>query len=275
MSRRLTLLAIFALAAALVFFLLSRAGSFLVVDDPQPSDVIVVLEGSGDTPGYFRALHLHHDGYAGKVLLDANVNAKIFGKTEAEMAREYLDHIGQQSTEICPTVGRLGFCRSRRCAALSPACGRQVRNPDDLRLRDPARALRLPETAAPVSLVGGRGLHALSLCRVLLAAPRLGQDRPGGVGRFSGVEARRPMASRCGPALMQTRALRSGLQRKPNWARLVGAAEDHLRDGEVVGQGGAATKRGYRLLNGNQAHVAAVLPVARSRRIRRWRLRPR
>ncbi len=118
MSRRLTLLAIFALAAALVFFLLSRAGSFLVVDNPQPSDVIVVLEGSGDTPGYFRALQLHHDGYAGKVLLDANVNAKIFGKTEAEMAREYLDHIGQQSTEICPTVGGSVFAEAddvQRC----------------------------------------------------------------------------------------------------------------------------------------------------------------
>lgn len=105
MSRRGALIGIFALAAALLFFLLSRAGSFLVVDDPQRSDVLVVLEGSGDTPGYFRALHLRREGYAGKVLLDANVNAEIFGKTEAELARQYLDSIGQQATEICPTVG--------------------------------------------------------------------------------------------------------------------------------------------------------------------------
>ena len=100
---------IFALAAALVFFLLSRAGSFLVVDGPQHSDVIVVLEGSGDTPGYFRALHLKREGYAAKVLLNANVNAEIFGKTEAELARQYLDRIGQQATEICPTVGTSAF----------------------------------------------------------------------------------------------------------------------------------------------------------------------
>jgi uncharacterized SAM-binding protein YcdF (DUF218 family) len=103
------LIGIFALAAALVFFLLSRAGSFLVVDDPQRSDVIVVLEGSGDTPGYFRALHLKREGYAAKVLLNANVNAEIFGKTEAELARQYLDRIGQQATEICPTVGTSAF----------------------------------------------------------------------------------------------------------------------------------------------------------------------
>lgn len=118
MSRRLTLLVILALAAALVFFLLSRAGSFLVLDDPQRSDVIVVLEGSGDTPGFFRALHLKGEGYAGKVLLDANVNAEIFGKTEAEMAREYLDRIGQKATEICPTVGTSLFAEAadvQRC----------------------------------------------------------------------------------------------------------------------------------------------------------------
>jgi uncharacterized SAM-binding protein YcdF (DUF218 family) len=109
---------ILALAAALIFFLLSRAGSFLVVDDPQRSDVIVVLEGSGDTPGYFRALHLMREGYAGKLLLDANVNAEIFGKTEAEMAREYLDRIGQQATQICPTAGTSLFAEAadvQRC----------------------------------------------------------------------------------------------------------------------------------------------------------------
>jgi len=68
-----------------------------------------VLEGSGDTPGYFRALHLKREGYAAKVLLNANVNAEIFGKTEAELARQYLDRIGQQATEICPTVGTSAF----------------------------------------------------------------------------------------------------------------------------------------------------------------------
>ncbi len=112
------LIGVFALAAALVFFLLSRAGSFLVVDDPQRSVVIVVLEGSGDTPGYFRALHLKREGYAGKLLLNANVNAEIFGKTEAELAREYLDRIGQQATQICPTASGSVFAEAadvQRC----------------------------------------------------------------------------------------------------------------------------------------------------------------
>jgi uncharacterized SAM-binding protein YcdF (DUF218 family) len=89
-----------------------------VVDDPQPSDVIVVLEGSGDTPGYFRALHLHRQGYAAKVLLDANVSIEVFGKTEAELAREYVHSIGEPATEICPTAGTSVFAEAadvQRC----------------------------------------------------------------------------------------------------------------------------------------------------------------
>ncbi len=105
MVRRLVVLAIALLAAAGLLFLFSHAGSFLVVDAPQPADVIVVLEGSADTPGYQRAVNLQRAGYAGKVLLDASANRGIFGRSEADLAREYLDRNGQRSTEICPTVG--------------------------------------------------------------------------------------------------------------------------------------------------------------------------
>ena len=40
------------------------------------------------------------------------------------------------------------------------------------------------------------------------------------------------------------------------WSALT--PEDHLRDGEVVGEWGAATKLGYRLFNGDQTEVATV-----------------
>jgi len=104
-SRGLAFLVVLVIVVVLLLFLLSRAGSFLVVDDPQPSDVIVVLEGSGDTPGYTRALSLQSEGYAGRVLLDAAVSRGIFGRSEAELAKDYLERSGQRSTEICPTVG--------------------------------------------------------------------------------------------------------------------------------------------------------------------------
>jgi len=118
MTKRLTLSAMLVVLAILLLYLLSCAGSFLVVDDPQHSDVIVVLEGSGDTPGYDRAVNLHREGYGARVLLDASVNGEIFGRTEVELAREFLDRSGQRSTEICPTVGNSLFAEAadvQRC----------------------------------------------------------------------------------------------------------------------------------------------------------------
>jgi uncharacterized SAM-binding protein YcdF (DUF218 family) len=104
MSRRLTLLAVAVIVTVVLLFLLSHAGDFLVLDDPEPSDAIVVLEGSGDTPGYDRAVNLRREGYAPRILLDAGIAKGIYGRSEAELATEYLNRTGQTSTIICPTV---------------------------------------------------------------------------------------------------------------------------------------------------------------------------
>ncbi|MGA7460525.1 MAG: YdcF family protein [Candidatus Korobacteraceae bacterium] len=104
MRKRLAFSAIFLILAAVVLFLLSRAGSFLVVDNPQPSDAVVVLESAGDTPGYDRAVLLKSQGYAKTILLDAGISHDLYGRSEAELAAEYLVRTGQTSTQICPTV---------------------------------------------------------------------------------------------------------------------------------------------------------------------------
>ena len=103
-KRRLVRLAVVVILAAIVLFLLSRAGSFLVVDNPQPSDAIVILEGSGDTPGYGRAGTLFQQGYAKTMILDANVSKTLYGRSEAELAAEFLKRTQQYDTQICPTV---------------------------------------------------------------------------------------------------------------------------------------------------------------------------
>jgi uncharacterized SAM-binding protein YcdF (DUF218 family) len=104
-SRQLTRLAILVVLLGVLLFLLSRAGSFLVVDDPQPSDAIVILAGSGDTPGYARTLELHRQGYAPNVFLDAGINPGIYGRSEQDLAREYLYRTGDRVTEICSIYG--------------------------------------------------------------------------------------------------------------------------------------------------------------------------
>ncbi len=104
MRKRLVRYAIVLVLAAVVLFLLSRAGSFLVVDNPHPSDAIVVLEGSGDTPGFDRAVNLVRQGYAKTILLDAGISQTLYGRSEAELAADYLVRAGRLSTQICPTV---------------------------------------------------------------------------------------------------------------------------------------------------------------------------
>lgn len=95
------------LAAVLTFSLLFvlTSGSFLVVNDPQSSDIILVLAGESDhRPA--RALELLSQHLAPRVLLDVPANAKIYDRTELELAREYIDRLpDRNSIDICPTPG--------------------------------------------------------------------------------------------------------------------------------------------------------------------------
>ena len=86
-------------AAALALFLLSRAGAFLILNAPERSDVIVVLNGE-----WQQGVHLHTRGYAPKILLDAGVDRQIYGRSEAELAAEFLRTNKLPDTEICPTT---------------------------------------------------------------------------------------------------------------------------------------------------------------------------
>lgn len=92
------------------FFLLSlalaaKAGSFLVIDAPQPSDVILVLAGETDQrPG--RALQLLAQGYGRRVVLDVPANTKLYGSTELELAEKYVQDLPQAaSVSVCPIDG--------------------------------------------------------------------------------------------------------------------------------------------------------------------------
>lgn len=97
--RALTVL-LFIGAALVVLFLLSRAGSFLIVHAPEPSDVIVVLDGM-----WQKALHLHNQGYAPRILLDAGVDHLFYGRTEVDLATEFLRSTKLPETQVCPITG--------------------------------------------------------------------------------------------------------------------------------------------------------------------------
>jgi DUF218 domain len=83
----------------------AHAGSLLVVDAPQHSDVILVLAGETDhRPS--RALQLLDQGYASRVLMDVPAEESVFGFTEVQLAERYAQDVPEHaSVRICPIEG--------------------------------------------------------------------------------------------------------------------------------------------------------------------------
>jgi hypothetical protein len=93
------------LLAALAFGLAMKAGNFLIVDAPRPSDVILVLAGETDRRPQ-RALQLLAQGYGRRVVLDVPAKAKIYEFTQVDLARKYIEHLPQAAPlSICPIEG--------------------------------------------------------------------------------------------------------------------------------------------------------------------------
>jgi uncharacterized SAM-binding protein YcdF (DUF218 family) len=91
------------LAALLVLW--ATSGSFLLVNDPQPADVIVVLAGETRwRPA--RGLQMLQQRYAPKMMLDVPTNAIIFNKNTLDIAREYIESLPQRNfISICSIAG--------------------------------------------------------------------------------------------------------------------------------------------------------------------------
>ncbi len=103
-GRRTAWIAFSVLLAFSIWFALN-AGRMLVVDDPQPSDLIIVLAGETDLrPAY--GIELLEKGYARRMLINVPASAKVFGFTEPELAKQYIQKFPQsQSIGICSIQG--------------------------------------------------------------------------------------------------------------------------------------------------------------------------
>lgn len=88
----------------LVSFALN-AGKILVVDAPQPSDLILVLAGETDhRPAH--ALELLHQGYGKRVLIDVPADVKIYDTLQLDLAQKYVHGLEDSaSVRVCPIVG--------------------------------------------------------------------------------------------------------------------------------------------------------------------------
>jgi hypothetical protein len=82
-----------------------NAGRLLVVDNPQPADLIVVLAGETQyRPAY--ALQLLDRGYAPRILLNVPENSTIYRFTQLQLAETYVHGLPQgKEIAICPIRG--------------------------------------------------------------------------------------------------------------------------------------------------------------------------
>jgi uncharacterized SAM-binding protein YcdF (DUF218 family) len=85
-----------------IIVLLSQAGSFLILNAPEHADAILVLDGADSS--YRHSVKLQKQGYANMILLDASVSRTIYGKSEADLAAEFLNRTSPGMVGACLTV---------------------------------------------------------------------------------------------------------------------------------------------------------------------------
>jgi hypothetical protein len=97
-ARIVIVLTILALA---IIALAAKAGRFLIVDDPRPSDTIIVLAGETEHRPQ-RALDLLAQGYARHIILDVPNHAVLYKFTQLELAQKYIQDLPQPvAMSIC------------------------------------------------------------------------------------------------------------------------------------------------------------------------------
>jgi hypothetical protein len=92
-------------ALGLVVIAFRSSGNFLVVDNREKSDAIVVTQADSIDPLYWLGLHLLTDGFGRELLVDARTDQIYFGRNQAEWTADFIretatTHPGQ--VRVCP-----------------------------------------------------------------------------------------------------------------------------------------------------------------------------
>lgn len=101
-------LVILMLVALLVCaFILLQPGKFLIVNNPEKSDAIVVLGGDSADQRYWRGMDLLRTGYARHLFVDATTGI-TYGHSYVDLAKDYVAHTAGANAaqvSVCPIVG--------------------------------------------------------------------------------------------------------------------------------------------------------------------------
>jgi uncharacterized SAM-binding protein YcdF (DUF218 family) len=101
----LVILVVAMLAACAFIFL--QPGKFLIVNNPEKSDAIVVLGGDSADQRYWRGMELLRAGYARHMFVDATTGI-TYGHSFVDLAKEYVSRTAganASQVSVCPIVG--------------------------------------------------------------------------------------------------------------------------------------------------------------------------
>jgi uncharacterized SAM-binding protein YcdF (DUF218 family) len=104
---------------------LSSAGRLLVVDQPQPSDAVVVLAGGRDNR-YDKGLEMLGKGYGKVLFFDARTDVVQFGRTPFNMGQEFIHNTAGallDKTKMCPIRGDSTYEEAEHIAACLRSTG--------------------------------------------------------------------------------------------------------------------------------------------------------
>jgi len=86
--KRFLIIAVLALVLLVLAWFLGPGG-YLVINDPQKSDAIIVLAGSDADARYWRGMELLQAGYAHHLVLDS-LSGIAYGRSFSELANEFV-----------------------------------------------------------------------------------------------------------------------------------------------------------------------------------------
>jgi uncharacterized SAM-binding protein YcdF (DUF218 family) len=91
--------------ALLFLWLVSQTGNFLVIDNPQKADAILVLAGETENRP-LRAMELMQQGFAPRAILDIPQNERVFGASDLQLAQAWVNLQPQgHSVTLCTISG--------------------------------------------------------------------------------------------------------------------------------------------------------------------------
>ena len=113
--------------AVLAIVLMRHAASFLVLNSPQQSDVILVLAGDNAEPRYWHAVELLKADDAKRIVVDLETRRVRWGVSDLQLAAHVLQETMPGKSEICPTTADSTYSETEDSAkCLAPLNPRSV-----------------------------------------------------------------------------------------------------------------------------------------------------